>query len=188
MVTFVRLFKRVVLFPFLSLVCLVLLAGCGTGAKVSLQPDFKPPADLDTVYVAPFVSTLVPVEVAETVFNDFVDILNENRAQARVKQFEILKGDSSELDKAWLSRQLSISGELWSYIEFSGCCQTELRIRSRVALTEPGKQMPTAEIFLPLDGFFDHDQSTLDKERLALARRVARQLADRVVTALTSRR
>lgn len=188
MVTSVRLFKKAALFPFLSLVCLVLLAGCGAGAKISLQPDFKPPAELDTVYVVPFVSTLVPAEVSETVFNDFVDILNENRVQARVRQFEILKDDSSELDKAWLSRQLSLGGELWSYIEFSGCCQTELRIRSRVSLTEPGKQAPTAEIFLPLDSFFDHDQSTLDKERLVLARRVARQLAERVITALTSRR
>jgi hypothetical protein len=140
------------------------------------------------VYVIPFASTLVPEVVHETAFNDLVDLLNENRAKAGVSLFEIIKDDPADMDRTWLSGQTYLSGELWSYIENSGCCQTELRIRSRIALNEPGRQAPTFEVVLPLDSFFDHDQSTLEVERVKLAKDLARQLADRVISSLASRK
>ena len=171
----------------LALNCAV-LGGCGPRPQVAVQPDFRLPAELDTVYVVPFISTLVPPEVEQTVFNDFVDILNENRNKAGVGQFEIIKGELKDVDQAWLHKQTYLGGELWSYIENAGCCRTELRIRSRVTLTEPGKNAATFELFVPMEGFFDHDQSTLDKERVKLAKRLARELADRVIVAISSRK
>ncbi|MSM39491.1 MAG: hypothetical protein GJT30_07715 [Geobacter sp.] len=167
---------------------LLLLGGCGPRPRVEVKPDFKPPAELETVYVIPFSSTLVPADLQETVFNELVDVLNEKRDQAGIHLFEIIKGDLGDVDKEWLAKQTYLSGELWSYVENSGCCQTELRIRSRISLTEPGKTAPTFEVFLPLDGFFDHDQSTLEKEKLKLARRLARELASKVITALANRK
>ncbi len=171
-----------------SLLALLILQGCGVRAQVSVKPDFNPPAELDTVYVLPFTSSLVPGTVQATVFNDFVDLLNENLKRARVQQFEIIKDNLDEVDKKWLVKQVYLSGELWSYIENAGCCQTELRISSRIKLTEPGKQLPTFEVLLPLESFFDHDQSTLDKERVKLAKRLARELAERVIIPLAARK
>src|SRR5512138_2492209 len=160
---------KAVLFIILSFT--LLLHGCGPQAQLKVNPDFKPPAELDTVYVIPFSGILVPEDFKETAFNDFVDFLNENRIQIGVRQFEIIKGELKDQDAKWLSRQLYISGEFWSYIENAGCCNTELRVRARVTLTEPGKQAPTFEMTLPLESFFDHDQSTLEKEKNLLARR-----------------
>jgi hypothetical protein len=167
---------------------LLMLQGCGVNAQVSVKPDFNPPVELDTVYILPFISSLVPVEVHEIVFNDFVDLLNENIKRSGVQQFEIIKDKLDDVDKTWLARQVYLSGEIWSYIENTGCCQTELRIRARVGLTEPGKQTPTFEVLLPLDSFFDHDQSTLEKEKIKLAKRLASELAERVIIPLAARK
>lgn len=172
----------------LAVMTLLMLQGCGVRAQVSVKPDFNPPAEIDTVYILPFTSTLVPSEVQETVFNDFVDLLNENLKRTGVQQFEIIKDNLDEVDKKWLAKQVYLSGELWSYVENTGCCKTELRIRSRVGLTEPGKNAPTFEVLLPLDSFFDHDQSTLEKEKIKLAKRLARELAERVIIPLAARK
>lgn len=172
----------------LLIVALVMVAGCASGPSGARQADIRAHHENGVVYVIPFASTLVPVEVHETAFNDFVDLLNENRARTGVSLFEIIKDDPADIDRNWLSGQTYLSGELWSYIENSGCCQTELRIRSRVALTEPGKQTPTFEVALPLDSFYDHDQSTLEVERIKLAKDLARKLADRVISSLVSQK
>lgn len=164
-----------------------MLQGCAR-PQVSIKPDFKPPVELDTVYVVPFTSVLVPEDFKAVAFNDLVDVLNENRTQMGVQQFEIIKGELKDQDPKWLARQLYISGELWSYIENAGCCNTELRVRARVTLTEPGKELPTFEISLPLDSFFDHDRSTLEAEKTLLARRLARELAARIIPPLSGRR
>lgn len=169
------------------LTMLMALQGCGPRPLVTITPDFRPPAELDTVYVIPFSSILVPDGFKETAFNDLVDILNDNRSRMKVQQFEIIKGELKDQDPAWLAKQLYISGEFWSYIENAGCCNTELRIRARVNLTEPGKQIPTFEITLPLDSFFEHDRSTLEKEKSLLAKRLARELADRIIPPISGR-
>ena len=172
----------------LLIILLLLVTGCASASKSARHTDAQQHQEAGVIYVIPFASTLVPAAVHETVFNDFVDLLNENRAKAGVPLFEIVKDDPAELDKSWLAGQANLSGELWSYIENSGCCQTELRIRSRIALTEPGRQTPTFEVTLPMDSFFDHDQSTLEVERVKLARDLARKLADRVISSLVSRK
>lgn len=172
----------------LLIVALMMLAGCASGSRTARQAYTGSHQESGVVYVIPFASTLVPEVVQETVFNDLVDLLNENRAKAGVSLFEIVKDSPAEMDKNWLSGQTYLSGELWSYIENAGCCQTELRIRSRIALTEPGRQTPTFEVALPMDSFFDHDQSTLEVERIKLAKDLARKLADRVISSLASRK
>jgi len=171
----------------ITLVMLMALQGCGVNPKVTVRPDFKPPAELDTIYVIPFTGILVPEDFKVTAFNDLVDILNDNRNRMRVQQFEIIKGELTDQDPEWLARQLYISGEFWSYIENSGCCNTELRIRARVNLTEPGKMVPSFEIILPLDSFFEHDRSTLEKEKTLLAKRLARELANRIIPSISGR-
>lgn len=178
--------RRAVLFAAVSL--LLLLQGCGPTARLTVQPDFKPPAEIETVYVVPFTGILVPEDFKEAAFNDFVDILNANRDRIGVRQFEIIKGELKDQDAQWLAKQLFISGEFWSYIENASCCNTELRVRGRVSLTEPGKTVPTFELTLPLDSFFEHDLSTLEKEKILLARRLARELADRIIPALSRKR
>lgn len=178
--------KRSLLLLLISV--LTMLAGCASADGKARQDVFKPQHENPVVYVFPFAATLVPAEVQKTAFNDFVDLLNEDRARAGVSLFEIIKDSPADIDKEWLSRQAYLSGELWSYIENAGCCQTELRVRSRMALTEPGRQAPSFEVVLPLDSFFDHDQSTLEIERVRLAKELARKLADKVISSLASRK
>lgn len=184
------LIRHIIGFPLLlsALSAFMLVQGCGSHARVNVNPGFNPPAELDTVYVVPFTTVLVPEDIRTTAFNDLVDILNESRKKLRVQQFEIIKGELKEQDPVWLGRQLYISGELWSYIENAGCCNTELRIRARANVTEPGKPSPTFEITLPLESFFEHDRSTLEKEKKLLAKRIARELADRLIPPLAERR
>ena len=186
----IRFFKHIsrLALPAFTLAILLQTSGCATGAKVNVNPGFKPPTELHIVYVVPFTSLLVPAEISSTAFNDLVDILNESRQQLGVQQFEIIKGELRDQDPAWLGKQLYISGEFWSYIESSGCCNTELRIRARANVTEPDKPSPSFEVFLPLESFFDHDRSTLEKEKTLLAKRIARELANRIIHPLAARR
>jgi len=170
-----------------AVLMIILLQGCAPRPHVSAHPSFSPPPELDTVYVVPFSGVLVPEDFKAAAFNELVDILNENRSRMRVQQFEIIKGELKEQDAAWLSTQLYISGEFWSYIENAGCCNTELRVRARANLTEPGKQTPTFEITLPMESFFEHDRSTVEKEKILLARRLARELANLIMTPISKR-
>jgi hypothetical protein len=138
------------------------------------------------VYVAPFVATLVPSEVADPVFNDFVDILNARQPLPGVKFYSIIKEDLTEVDPAWLAKQAYITGELWSYIENSGCCSTELRIKARISVHRPGETQ-TLDIFVPREGFFEHERSTIEVERARFARRLSEDLADRLISSLSPR-
>ena len=179
--SFMRILRGVLVFAG----CALLLAGCASPASLTVRPEFIPPAEIDTVYVIPFNSALVPEEIQEAVFNELVDILNDERKRVHVQQFEIIKDDISDLDSSWLGRQLYIKGEIWSYIENAGCCQTELRIRSRISIFAPGKETPGVEFHLPMERFFDHDLSTLEKEKARLTSTLARELANRIIQSLS---
>lgn len=185
MVTFRRFSRfRVLLLSLFALHLSLLLAGCGPTARVTTAPDFKPSPDQDVIYVAPFVNTLVPERFAETVFNDFVDTLNSNRALTGGKWFLIIKDELKDVDPAWLAKRPYIAGELWSYIENSGCCSTELRVKARVGFYEPGRKEPSVDISVPLESFFEHDRSTLEAERTRLAKRLAGELADQFIKSM----
>ncbi|SNB47514.1 hypothetical protein SAMN06269301_3004 [Geobacter sp. DSM 9736] len=171
--------RMLVAFPIL-----LLIAGCAPSARVSSPPGFVLP-EQEVMFVAPFISTLVPEAVSGPVFDDFVDILNARQSVPGVKFFSIIKDDLSELDSEWLAKNAYITGELWSYIENSGCCSTELRIKARISVHRPGEN-ETLDIFVPLEGFFEHDRSTIEVERARLARRLASELANRLISSLAS--
>ena len=169
----------------LLVLTLCTMTGCSSQqARVTLLSPVQPSPQQETVYISPFASILVPEEFREPAFNQFVDQLNAGRGQTDIKRFLILKDELKDIDPAWLARQTYITGEIWSYIENSGCCQTELRIKSRIALFAPGSTTPVAEISLPLESFFDHDNSSLEAERQKLATRMADELAAQVLILL----
>ena len=184
MVSLRQLLRRWALWGLMAIGALF-LSGCATSAKVTVAPGFTPPPERDRAYVIPFSTALVPEAFSEAVFNDFVDLLNRNRRQTGIGTFTILKEDAARIDQDWLSRQFYLTGDIWSYVEDSGCCSTNIRVRARAAVFEPGKREPSVEIFLPLETFFDHDKSTIDRERDTLARNLARELTRQILGVLT---
>ncbi len=176
---------RLVLALLLAIPFLLPLAGCGPKPQVSLAPSFHPATDVEIAYVVPFAGALVPEEFSATVFNDFVDQLNGRRRETGIRSFTILKDDLNTVGAPWLSRQYYISGDIWSYVEDSGCCSTNIRVKARVYIHEPGKNTPSVEIFVPMESFFDHDRSTIERERDRLARALARDLSRKVLDALS---
>lgn len=178
---FNRVARRSVLSTLFALLVLLTVSGCGPKAQVSVSPSFRPAADGETAYVIPFAGALVPEEFSATVFNDFVDQLNGRRRETGVRSFAILKDEVKDVDAGWLARQHYISGDIWSYVEDSGCCSTNIRVKARVYIHEPGKSIPSVEIFVPMESFFDHDRSTIARERDRLARDLARDLSRKVL-------
>ncbi|BDV44803.1 lipoprotein [Geotalea uraniireducens] len=170
----------------LFLLPLLFTAGCGPKPQLTVAPAFKPVTGIDSAYIVPFAAVLVPDSFNETVFNDFVDQLNRNRRQVGAKSFLILKEEVKDVDPAWLARQYYISGEIWSYVEDSGCCSTNIRVKARVYLHEPGQKEPSVEIFVPLEAFFDHDKSTLEREQDRLAHNLARELSQRLLAVMAT--
>ena len=163
----------------LLLIVLALLSvfGCAPRPSLTLSPGLSPNFSADNIYVVPFTSTLVPEFFSEAAFNSFVDHLGRERRQVNVKGFPILRDETVENDPAWLLRQARIKGEFWSYTENSGCCSTEIRVKGRASLFEPGKTEPSAEVFLPQEVFFEHDRSTIAREREKLSATLGRNLA-----------
>ncbi|CAG0995779.1 hypothetical protein GEOBC_02636 [Geobacteraceae bacterium] len=182
------IYRRMALSVLLTLLFTFMVAGCGPKPQVTVSPSFRPAAEVETAYVVPFAAALVPEEFSATVFNDFVDQLNGRRRETGVRSFAILKDEVKDVDPAWLSRQFYISGDIWSYVEDSGCCSTNIRVKARVYIHEPGKNIPSVEIFVPLESFFDHDRSTVDRERDRLARALARDLSLKVLEAIAPSR
>lgn len=185
---FNRVTGRAVLLSLFALLVLLTVAGCGPKPHVSVSPSFRPAAEVGTAYVVPFAGALVPGEFSATVFNDFVDQLNGRRRETGVRSFAILKDEVKDVDAGWLARQYYISGDIWSYVEDSGCCSTNIRVKTRVYVHEPGKSMPSVEIFVPMESFFDHDRSTIVRERDRLARALARDLSLKVLEAMAPSR
>lgn len=169
-------------------ICLVFLllliaAGC-SGVTVQRQAALPTVPENETFYVVPFVNTLVPQTISESVFNDFVDALNDSRPIAGVKLYIILKDDLATMNQEWLARQVYLTGDIWSYQENSGCCSTELKIKARLNLFQSGAKTPALTITIPQERFFEHDRSTLAKERDLLARSLSSEMYLQLVNAL----
>ncbi|HEY6838309.1 MAG TPA: hypothetical protein VI389_06180 [Geobacteraceae bacterium] len=169
------------------LLALVLLAGCASPGKTTIDSAFNPTPEQGVVYVAPFVTTLVPAPFGDTFFNTFVDDLNANRDDTGVRWFYILKEDPRAVDPAWLAKQVYTTGEVWGYVEDVGCCSAELRVKARLRLFEAGKTQPVAEFYLPLEAFFDLDRTTVEAERDKLALRLADEMAAKLLDTLAKR-
>jgi len=162
----------------------LLLAGCAASTTVRNMGSFDPSRDRDAVYVIPFDTTLVPQQFGEPIFNDFVDLLNARRKETKVSRFVILKEELKDVEPAWLVKQTYISGDIWGYVESSGCCSTEIKAKSRIYLYEPGSSTPALEVFVPVEDFFDHDRSDLAAVKTRLGKKLSHALVDAIIRKL----
>ena len=161
------------------------LTACTGTAKVRDYGRLDPRQERETVYVIPFDTTLVPSDLGEPLFNEFVDRLNAHRKNTRVAKFLILKEDLKEVEPAWLVKQTYISGNIWGYLESSGCCSTEMKVKSRLYLYESGKNEPSLEISVPETDFFEHDRPSITAAKSHMAKKLAHSLADAIIKKLT---
>lgn len=152
----------------------------------SLSSGRAPLADgapRQTIYLVPFTTIMVPAPVAETIFDQFVETLNQRGGPAGY-EFVILKDELERVDPTWLRKATYVTGEIFGYVEESGCCSTDIRSKSRLALYRPGSSEPKLRHEYPAKAFFDHDYSTLDAERKKLAERISLDLSSRLLQAL----
>lgn len=167
----------------LLLLTVILVLGCST-AKVYTSPALTVSQNQQMVPILPFASTLVPDSFAEAVFNDFVDGMNESRELSGFTWFGIIKDDLKEVERILPPAHIYISGEIWSYIENAGCCSTELRVKSRLRIYRVQSRELLWETEIPLEGFFEHDVSTLAVERDKLGKRLAAAMTQATTKAL----
>lgn len=160
------------------------MTGCAAKSKTRNFSYFDPQLQREAIYIIPFDATLVPPDFGEPVFNDFVDRLNARHKETRVKKFVILKEELKDVEPAWLVKQTYISGDIWGYVEASGCCSTELKVKSRIYLYEPGKPEPSTEIFIPEEEFFEHDRQSVKAVKARLAKKLSGDLADAILKKL----
>ena len=146
-----------------------------------LLPELDP--EPGVVYIAPFITLMVPSAVQERVFDQFVDTLNQ-RGAARQLKFVILKQGLDKIDRTWLGARKYALGEIYGYVEDSGCCSTDLRTRVRLTYYRPREATPARIFEYPVRAFFDHDHSTLAVERQKLADQIAAALVDELFKAL----
>jgi len=163
----------------------LLMTACAAAPKIRNYGDFDPRMEREALYVIPFDATLVPPDFGEPVFNEFVDRLNAMRKKTKVAKFVILKEDLKEVEPAWLIKQTYISGDIWGYVEDSGCCSTEMKVKSRIYLYEPGKHEPSMDVFIPLEDFFEHDRISVLAAKTRLGKKLANALADSIIKKLT---
>ncbi|BCR06719.1 hypothetical protein DESUT3_37880 [Desulfuromonas versatilis] len=156
-------------------------------AKPQPKPAPARPAGLPgarIVYIAPFNTVMVPGAFSEAAFDHFVDTLTSSGEQQGL-EFIILKGGVERVDQAWLAANSYLTGEIFGYVEDKGASSTDIRTRSRVKLFPHGSDEPAIDFESPAKVFFDHDYSTLEKERRKLAEQMADDLATRVLASLT---
>lgn len=164
-----------------------LLCGCASPSPtLRKEASFAPRPEREVLFVAPFTTIMVPAEVEEGVFDLFVDALNSAAGEG-VPEFVILKGGLDGVDPQWLGDQHYLTGEIFGYVEESGCCSTAIRLKSRVQLHQPGSDVPTLHLEYPREIFFDHDFSTVEVERRKLTEDIASTLARRLLDALAGR-
>jgi hypothetical protein len=143
----------------------------------------QPLPEPGVVYVVPFVAIMVPSEVNDRLFDEFVDQLNQG-GEAFGVQFVILKEGLQRVDPGWLEIRKYVTGEIYAYVEDSSCCSTELRTRARLTYHRPGQGAPIFSYEYPVKAFFDHDNSTIDVERAKVAEEIAAKLSSELLTVL----
>ncbi|MDT8444891.1 MAG: hypothetical protein RQ722_11390 [Desulfuromonadales bacterium] len=147
----------------------------------NLLPEPEP--EPGVVYVVPFVSLMVPDDVDARVFDQFIDTLNRE-GEALNLQFVILKEGLQRVSPQWLSIRKYVTGEIYAYVEDSGCCSTDLRTKARLSYYLPNQDAPAFGFVYPVKSFFDHDRSTIGIERAKLADDIAMALASELLKAL----
>lgn len=143
----------------------------------------KPDPEPKVVYVDPFTGVMVPKECKDRLFDQFVDILNQ-QAEPLGLQFVILKQGKQDVEKSWLADRKYITGEVFSYVEESGCCSTSLRIKTRVTYYTANKSAPVTNVVFPISTFFDHDQTSVESARMVLADKIALTVSNEILNSL----
>lgn len=167
---------------------LLFLSGCASSVKVHTSQAFTISQSQKMLPIVPFSNTLVPEDFSEGVFNDFVDGMNDHQEQAGFTWFGIVKDDLGELEKILSPLNIYLTGEIWSYIEDSGCCSTELRVKSRLRIHRVMSKEMLWEAEIPLDRFFEHDSSTLPVEREKIGKSLSAAMITESVKALQKAR
>lgn len=176
--------SRPALYPAaLVMLLLFLLTGCAA-PKIQTSQAFTIAQNQLMVPIVPFANTLVPETFSEAVFNDFVDEMNENLQKTGFNWFGIVKDDMKKLEKVLSPAHVYITGEIWSYIEDSGCCSTEIRVKSRLRINRVISRELLWEAEIPLESFFEHDSSTFPLEREKIARRLSTAMTKETLKAL----
>ena len=146
----------------------------------NLLPEPEPEPGI--VYVVPFTAVMVPDEVHDRIFDQFVDAMNRQSASLGL-QFVILKQGVERVGPDWLAVRKYITGEIYSYIEASGTHYTEMRTKARITYHHPRQKTPAFATVLPVSTFFDRNQSDINVERIKLAESIATTLAERLLPA-----
>lgn len=165
------------------LLLFMILSGCATG-NVRTSQAFTIATNQQMVPILPFSNTLVPESFSTTVFNDYVDNMNDSRAKTGFSLFAIIKDDLKSVEKVLSPAHVYVSGEIWSYIEDSGCCSTELRVKSRLRIYRVNSREILWEAEIPMESFFEHDSSTFAAEREKLGKRLSASMAEMTIKAL----
>ncbi len=159
----------------------------------SAPPVSRPPSPLDEVspesepvFIVPFTTVMVPATFSESVFDQFIETLTAE-GEKKGYEFVILKEGLDRVGSDWLSTHGYLTGELFGYVEDSGSSSTDIRTKSRLRYYPPAAAEPTLELEYPVKVFFDHDYSTLEKERQKLAGQLASNLAQKFLQSLTKR-
>jgi len=135
------------------------------------------------VYIVPFVSVMVPGVVNDRIFDQFVDILNQNGEEIKL-QFLILKQGLQNVSPEWLSVRKYVTGEIYAYVEDAGSTSTELRAKARLTYRRPNQNAPAFGFEYPVKSFFDNNHSSIDVARLKLSEDIAVTLAGKLLNAL----
>ena len=170
----------------LAIACSVLLTACSLGVNMEQKESFAPRTQPQIIYVVPFTTIMVPDEVAEGLFDRFVDILNEVQAQDGL-EYVILKQGIVAIDAAWLSKRDYVTGEVFAYVEELGSSTGSIRAKSRISLFQAGQVEPTLQLDYPVDVFYEKDYSSLEDVRRKLADKISGSMAKKLNEALAGR-
>jgi len=163
---------------------LLLLSACQPKAAVRTEEAFAVVPPDEKLYVVPFTTVMVPRDVEEGIFDEFIDALNL-AGEANNYEFVILKQGLPTIGSDWLASHYYLTGDLFAYVEDSGCCSTTIRSRSRLKLFQPGQVEPTLVMEYPREIFFEHDYSSIQVQRQRLAKDIATTLAGRLMKSLS---
>lgn len=157
----------------------------GKIGRTQKKEPLLPPPDPEPgiVYVVPFITLMVPDAVRERIFDQFVDKLNETGANRKLR-FVILKEPLEKIDREWLDARKYVYGEVFGYVEDSGCCSTDLRAKARLTYYRAHHPEPTLRYEFPIRTFFEHNQTSIDVERTRLADQIANALVAELTKAL----
>lgn len=167
--------------------CVVLLAsGCALTPpplQVKADPRLTPLPAGEPLYFVPFLTVMTPPAIGKSVFDRIVDRFNDTTGKGGPEGVILKQGEGS--DKAWLAARPHVEGVIFGYLRESGCCSTDLRLKVRARLHQPGIAEPTLQIDVARSFFFDHDRATVEGEEARLIEELSAELVQALRHAVT---